>query len=68
MLDTSLVTAQMQAPAAVISAVEDMVAVTTVATAADRANVVKLVIRAVAMATCLETAPRVRNVITAVKV
>jgi hypothetical protein len=68
MLDTSLVTAQMQAPEAVINVVEAMVAVTTVATAADRANVVKLVTRAVAMATCLETAPRVRSVTTVVKV
>lgn len=67
MLDTSLVTAQMLVPGVVIN-VEAMEAVTTVATAADRVNVVRHVTLAVAMATCLETAPRARNVTTAVKV
>jgi hypothetical protein len=66
-LDISLATAQMPALVVVINVAEAMVAVTTVI-AADKANVVRIVTPAVAMATCLETAPRVRNAITAVKV
>jgi hypothetical protein len=68
MLDISLVTALMPAPVVVINVVEATAAVTTVAMVADKANVARLVTRAVAMVTCLETAPRVRNVTTAVKV
>jgi hypothetical protein len=68
MLDTLLATAQMQVPVVVINVAAAMVVVTTVAMVADMANVVKLVTRAVAMATCLETAPKVRNATTAVKV
>jgi hypothetical protein len=69
MLDTSLATAQMPALVVVINVAEAMVAVTIVAmAAADKANVARLVTRVVAMATCLETAPRVRNATTAVKV
>jgi hypothetical protein len=67
LLDISLATAQMPALVVVINVAEDMVAVTTVI-AADKANVVRIVTHAVAMATCLETAPRVRNATTAVKV
>jgi len=66
-LDILLVTAQRPAPAVVINVVEAMVAVTTVAMAAAKANVVRLVTRAVATAICHETAPRVRSAITAVK-
>ena len=68
MLDTLLATAQRQVPVVVTNVAEAMVAVTTVAMVVDKANVVRLVTRAVAMVTCLGTAPRVRNVTTAVKV
>jgi hypothetical protein len=67
-LDISLATAQMPVPVAVINVVEAMVAVITVAMVADKANVARLVTRVVAMVICHETAPRVRNAITAVKV
>ena len=67
LLDISLATAQMPALVVVINVAEAMVAVTTVI-AADKVNVVRIVTHAVAMATCLETAPRVRNATTAVKV
>jgi hypothetical protein len=67
-LDILLATARRPALVVVINVVVAMVAVTTVAMAAVRANVAKLVTHAVAMAICHETAPRARNVTTAVKV
>lgn len=67
-LDILLATAQKPVLVVVINVVVAMVAVTTVAMAAVRANVARLATHAVAMAICHETAPRARNVTTAVKV
>lgn len=67
-LDILLATAQKPVLVAVINVVEAMAAVTTVAMAADRANVARLVTLVVAMVTCHGTVPRVRSVTTAVKV